>query len=197
MNWIKKIALVLAGLVVLAVLGLLAAGQRADANRLDVSVEIGRPAAEIWPWLIEPAKLTQWVSWLKRVRQISPGADGVGAREQWVMEDRNNGNAEMLIESVSTVYEPHRRLAARLSSQEAFTGDFRYELADAGGKTTVRALGVYQYQHWLAKLLEPLITPEARKKLVGDLAALKRLVETTSPSSSSSSPAPGPSKPSR
>ena len=37
--------------------------------------------------------------------------------------------------------------------------------------------GVFQYQHWLAKLLEPIISRSARQKLDEDLARLKQLAQ--------------------
>jgi carbon monoxide dehydrogenase subunit G len=173
--------LAVVAVLALAVLGLLAAGQRSAAGQVDISVQIDRPAAAIWPWLNEPDKVKQWVSWTKEVRNIDPGTNGVGARDIWVMEDRNNNSALMETEAFSTVYEPYRRMAARLRSKDAFEGEVAYELTEANGRTTVRMLGRYQYLHWLAKLFEPLITPAARDKAIGDFATLKRLVEAARP----------------
>jgi len=198
MNWLKKIAVALLALVSLTVLALLLARQRPSAGLMEITIEINRPAAQIWPWLNEPDKIKQWVSWTKEIRPVHPGKDGVGARDVWVMEDRNNNNALMETEALSTVYQPYRRLAAQLHSKDAFRGEITYDLTEQNGKTTLRSVGHYQYLHWLANLLEPLITPEARKKGVSDLATLKRLVEAAPTSAPSSSlPAPDPSTPSR
>lgn len=181
MNWMIKLLLLVLALAVVAVLGLLAAGLRGEAGQVDVTVEIGRPAAIVFPWLHEGDKVKQWVSWLKEVRPLTPVKNGVGTREIWVMQDANNGNTPMEIVSEGTLYDPPRRMAAKLTARDAFTGGVTYELTESGGRTTLRYRGSFEYQHWFARLLEPLITPEARKKLVGDLATLKRLVEAAAP----------------
>jgi hypothetical protein len=38
-------------------------------------------------------------------------------------------------------------------------------------------MGRYRYAVWLARLMEPVITPSARKKMVTDVAKLKSLIE--------------------
>jgi hypothetical protein len=195
MTWLKRIAIALAALAAVAILALLLARLRPSAGTVDVAIDIARPAVQIWPWLNEPGKIKQWVSWTKEVRNLDPGRNGVGARDLWVTEDRNNGNALMETEAISTAYEPHRRMAANLQSTGVFAGEVTYELRESGGQTTLRMIGRYQYLQWFANLLEPLITPAARDKTVADLATLKRLVEATSASASVSSPAPDPSKP--
>ena len=176
MNWIKKLLWAVAVLVTVAVLVLLGAGMRSSAGEMDVAVDLNRPAAVVFPWLAEGDKLKQWVSWLKDVRTVAPGQNGVGVKQVWVMEDRNNNNAPMEILSESTVYDPPRRLAAKLSVKDSFSGVASYELTEQGGRTTVRSRGRFAYHEWFARLLEPVITPAANKKQAGDFATLKRLV---------------------
>jgi len=177
MKWWQKLSLALVALVVLAVVALLAMGQRTGAGVVAASVSIRRPAAQVFPWLVDAEKNKQWVSWLREIRVISPGVNGVGAKEVWVMADQNNGGAPMEIASESTVYEPPRRLGARLHAADLFDGEVSYELVETNGDTEVRSHGRYHYHHWFARLLEPVITPEARKKFVADLATLKEKVE--------------------
>jgi len=38
-------------------------------------------------------------------------------------------------------------------------------------------VGVARYKIWLARLMEPVVTPAAQKQLTQNLATLKRLVE--------------------
>jgi len=94
------------------------------------------------------------------------------------MEDRNNNNQRMDIEAQVTRFEPDRLLAAHLAVPAAFTGDVSYEQQPVDGKRTRLVYrGNFKYEHWLAKLLEPLISRSARQKLEGDLARLKQHAE--------------------
>jgi hypothetical protein len=38
--------------------------------------------------------------------------------------------------------------------------------------------GLFQFSQWFANLMEPVITPQAEKKMAADLARLKALVES-------------------
>ena len=48
----------------------------------------------------------------------------------------------------------------------------------------MESTGEYRYTMWMAKLMEPLITPSAQKKEDADLARLKTLVEAETPRAS-------------
>jgi len=122
--------------------------------------------------LTEPEKLKAWVGWLVEVRRE-------GDREIWVVEDRNNGNARMEIVAYDMREEPGR-LFAKLKVDGSFHGWNEYRLTDLGGRTRLEMSGEYEYEHWFAKLLEPIITREATKKQDEDLARLKGLVEAKS-----------------
>ena len=67
-------------------------GGRGEA-RLVASVEIARPAESCS--LDHRARgFKSWVGWLVEIRSLTP-ARGVGSRDVWVMEDRNNNNQRM------------------------------------------------------------------------------------------------------
>lgn len=173
MSAFKWVVSIVGGFLVLTIAGLLAFGLRPSARRVQGSVEINRPIAEIWPWMTEGEKLKQWISWLLEVRQHS------ATRATWVMEDRNNNNQRMEIEGEITELHPPSYSKARLSATGAFTGTSEYRLTDLGGnRTKVEQAGEYYFEHWLAKLMEPLITPQANRKLEADLATLKQKVES-------------------
>jgi uncharacterized protein YndB with AHSA1/START domain len=44
------------------------------------SVEIARPAAEVYAYMVDPAHLTEWQEGLVSVRQQGEASVGVGAR---------------------------------------------------------------------------------------------------------------------
>jgi len=176
----KRLGIVLgiaAGLVVLAALVLLVLGQRADAGLLKGTVEIARRPEDLFPWVNDPEKIKLWVGGLVEVRSETPGPRAVGTREVWVMDDPNLGR-RIEVTGEITALEPDKLVSARISMPGAFEGESTATLTDAGpGLTRVDQVGRFTYTSWLARLLEPIVTSQARKKLVADLARLKEQSE--------------------
>jgi hypothetical protein len=190
MKWVGIILGSIVGLVVLAVIALLIAGRREGAGKYDTSVDIQRPAAEVWPWITEPERQKRWVSWLVEARDLTPPPHKVGSRKLWVMVDPNMNNQRIEINSEVTSLAMERELTVRLSSQNMFSGRATYTLTNLpGGGTRLRNEGEYHYDFWIARLMEPLVAPQARKKMKSDMAQLKRLVEVAAQSQANVSPA--------
>ena len=178
MKWLIRIVGAFGGLLIIAVVILLALGARTDANRLQASVTIRRGPDAVWPYLYEPEKLKSWVTWLKKVESDREGPPAVGAHAVWVMEDMNNGGAIMRINSEVEAVEPNRRLAVKLSAAEGFDGTAVYSLTDlGGGATRLECDSRYTFHNAFAKLLSPLIFPSARKKMLGDMDRLRASLE--------------------
>jgi uncharacterized protein YndB with AHSA1/START domain len=179
MKWILWIGGGLIGVIALACVVLLVLGHRENAGRTIVSADINTSPAQLWQWIDEPGKLKQWVSWVTEVRipNGSPAA-GAGAKRVIVMKDENNGGTPMEIQGVYTKYQPSTEMDLALSTPGAFEGTEIYKLTDLGnGRTRFEVTGQYRYSMWMAQLFEPLITPAAQKKMDGDVARLKSLVE--------------------
>lgn len=175
MIWLTRIAAVLGGLIALSVLTLLVLGQFESWRRLEASIEIARPPVQVWPFLYEEAKLKQWVTWLVEAK---PSAEPTpGARGRWTMRDENNGGALMNIDSVVTAVEPARRLAVDLDVTGTFTGQGEYELQPVANGTRVITRQRYTFNHWFPRLMMPLVTVAAGRKLRSDLALMKKAVE--------------------
>jgi hypothetical protein len=105
---------------------------------------------------------------------------GVGASRVLVMKDANNGGMLMQIVSKYSEYAPPSRMTVVVSdTQGLFTGGETYLLTDLGnGRTRLEVRGHFHYSQWFANFMEPLITPQAEKKMAMDMAHLKRLAET-------------------
>jgi carbon monoxide dehydrogenase subunit G len=177
MKWVLRISGVFVALLVVAIAALFALGHRANAGQIHVSAELKASPEQLWPWLNESDKVKQWISWLVEVRQDRP-ATGVGTKQIWVMQDSNNGGKPMEIDGTFTEYLPPTRQTVQVSSAGTFDGQETYRVENLGaGKTRLDIDGSYHYSEWWAALLEPLITPAAEKKLRGDVARLKSLVE--------------------
>jgi uncharacterized protein YndB with AHSA1/START domain len=178
MKWLLYALVAVVGVVMLAVLVLLMLGGGRGDSRLQASIEISRPADVVFDWITEPARVQSWVGWLVEIQSLTPGDHTVGSREVWVMEDRNNNNQRMEIQSEIIRFEKDRTLATRVHTPGGFEGTVSYALEPIGAdRTRLQYLGDYRFEHWLAKLLEPVISRSAQQKLEEDLARLKQLAE--------------------
>jgi uncharacterized protein YndB with AHSA1/START domain len=177
MKWLLRIAVGFVALLLVVAAALFILGRRADAGRIHVISEINATPEQVWPWITEGAREKQWVSWLVEVRQDKTKT-GVGAREVWVMQDANNGGQREEMEAICTEYAPGSHLSADISSPGMFDGRQSMRVENLGnGRTRLEVDGRFHYSQWFAALMEPLITPAAEKKLVGDVAQLKSLIE--------------------
>jgi uncharacterized protein YndB with AHSA1/START domain len=178
MKCVLRVVAILVALPLLGAAVLLLMGHRSGAGHSHASIEIQASPERIWPWLEDSGRLKQWVSWLVDVRESPHGSQGVGGQRVWVMRDENNGGALMEIPFTYTEYAPPARMTARTYTAGLFQGWEAYRLTDLGnGRTRVDSDGQYEYLMWMARLMEPLITPQAEKKMRADLAQLKLAVE--------------------
>jgi uncharacterized protein YndB with AHSA1/START domain len=178
MRWLLYLLAAGIGLVVLAVVVLLALGARSSAGQFETSIEIDRPAPVVFSFLTQPERIKSWMGWLVEIRSLSPGDRGVGARDVWVMEDRNNNNQRMDIEVETTRLDSDRVLEATLTVPMGFTGRVSYELQPLDARRTrLTYRAWFKYEHWLARLMEPIISRSAAQKLEEDLLRLKQKAE--------------------
>ena len=179
MKWLLYGLASIAGVVMLAILVLLMLGGGRGESRLQATVEIARPAAVVFDWITQPRRVQSWVGWLIEIQSLTPGDQAIGSREVWVMEDRNNNNQRMEIASEVIALDRNRTLSTRLNSPGGFEGTVTYSLEPIGAdRTRLQYLGDYKFEHWLARLLEPVISRSAQQKLEEDLARLKQLAES-------------------
>ncbi len=174
MGWARRVVLAFLATVLLLAAGLWAAGMRSGAGTNEIVVEINRPPSDVFPWLLEPEKLKQWIAGMTEMTQLTPGAVTVGTKSRDVVV---MGSESTVMNVEITALEPNRLLAARIDA-ELFTDAVRYELSGQNGKTRLAYSAVTSYKNWFAKLLEPIITSAAQKKLVQDTARLKALVQS-------------------
>ncbi|HEY6390756.1 MAG TPA: SRPBCC family protein [Bryobacteraceae bacterium] len=179
MKWLKWIGIVLAALLIPPIVTLFILSLRKDAGHLHGSIEIAASPQQLFPWLVEGAKLKQWVGWLVEVRVSDPANRGVGTSCVWVMKDANNGGRPMEIVAKTREYAPPSHLVLQISSEGQFTGDNVYELVDLGnGRTRLEVDSRFHFSNWFVSLMEPVVTPAARKKMIADEVRLKALVES-------------------
>ncbi len=178
MKWLKKVLKIILLLVVVGVLGLYLYGFRPGAGQNSATVEINRPSAQVWRYLTHDDLVKSWVSGLEVIRHETKELTGVGAR--LYLEERYEKELAKM-EMTITSFDPPRRMAFTIEglgdSSSGFTETGEYALVEQDGDTRLTLSAFSVYHGFLPRLFEPLITPAAQKKLEGDLARLKSLVE--------------------
>jgi uncharacterized protein YndB with AHSA1/START domain len=137
------------------------------------TVEIARPAAEIFPYLIEAEKRKLWVQGLEEATPLDDGELGVGSRFRDVIIDhgqRTTVNAEV------EEYEPSDSLAVRLEAR-GFESHVSYRLEELNGRTRVACSIDTKSTTVVARLAAPIVLRQAQKALRNSLATLKRMLE--------------------
>jgi uncharacterized protein YndB with AHSA1/START domain len=178
MKWIGRILGGLAAVAVLCIAGLWLAGLRPNHGRNSGTVEINRPAAQVWRYLTNDELTKRWVSGLDEIQHLTPGVSGAG--EKLRLRERYEGNVAEMEMTMGRVEAPQHMQFTIIGlgdPSNGFTEKGEYVLEERDGKTRVTLSGQTEYHGLLVRLMEPLITPAADKKLAGDLARLKVLVE--------------------
>jgi len=169
-----------AAFLLVAIIVLVAEGHRKDAGVVRLTADIDTTPELLWPWLDEGAPAKKWVEGLVEVRSDPAVPGPVGKTEVWVMQE--NGQ-KIEVSGTCTEYLRPSRLSAHLSVPGTFDGDQTYQLTDlGGGRTRLEVIGTFHYSGWLARLLEPFITHQAKNKLDADISRLARTVKAQSTS---------------
>jgi uncharacterized protein YndB with AHSA1/START domain len=142
-------------------------------NRMAASVEIERPAADVFPYLIEPDKRLRWVHGLVESTPFETGELGVGSRFRDVVVD--HGQRTTLDAEVER-YEPNDGLTARLEGK-GFVLRVDYDLEQLDGRTRVACTVESEFTMRIARLLAPVATRHGKRALETSLTRLKQLLE--------------------
>jgi uncharacterized protein YndB with AHSA1/START domain len=137
------------------------------------TVELPRPPAEVFPWLLEQDKVPQWTGHLRRYEQVGDGAIGTGTRVRQVLEV----SGRMIdVELEVTSYDPPHGAETRFSSNGIdLVNHYRLEVAGAGTRLT-QSIDANPTS-FTARMIVPLVQPRLEEKLTEDL---ERLRETLS-----------------
>ncbi len=146
--------------------------------RSEASIEIDRPAAEVFPWLVEPEKRLQWVTGLRSSESI----DETSYRE--VMEEhgqRFEGTARVLRE------DPPHALDVEMKGR-GFTARAESRLTEENGRTQLTSsfdltlAGVFRFAG-------AIVGRQAQRSLERSLARLKEVLEASGADDAEEEPA--------
>ncbi len=139
----------------------------------EYSVEIDRPAAQVFPHLVTSERRMRWMGALKESKQVTDGQPGQGTRFEDVFEDHGQ---RFEIASEIVEYSPPDTLKLELEGS-AFESVVTQTLAESDGKTTLTTKIDTEYHSALARLMSGVVTGHAQKQLEEDLERLKQQLE--------------------
>jgi uncharacterized membrane protein len=141
------------------------------------SVEIRRPASEVFDYLAHGENMPRWMSIFEKVEPESSEPPHQGSKYRYKMSTR--GKAESTFEW--TEYQPARRLAWHGPPVSAGPGSLEpsgeYVLEEHDGATRV-TMRMHPKTTGLMSLLSPLMARSMRKEATGNMARLKQTLES-------------------
>jgi uncharacterized protein YndB with AHSA1/START domain len=177
MRWVRRILTALVALPLLAVMGLLLAGQRENAGRNVERLAIARPPAQVYRHLVDQKLLRKWTG-LVEVEILPPGELATGSRMRLVSEARGQRTT---MEAQVAGAEKGRLLVLGVrtaaGSPVGFSQRVEYRLEERAGDTRLAVTSDTHYEGVVARLFEPLITRAAQRQLEVTLERLRVQVE--------------------
>jgi carbon monoxide dehydrogenase subunit G len=137
--------------------------------RFSHSVEIPRPPAEVFPWLLEQDKVPVWTGSLESYERLDDGAMGRGSRVRQVLEVSGR---RIDVELEVTSYDPPKGAETRFSTNGIEVVN-AYELSGSGSGTTLTQSVDAKPSGLTARMLIPIIQPRLEEKLTQDLERLR------------------------
>jgi carbon monoxide dehydrogenase subunit G len=143
--------------------------------RFELSIDIDRPAHEVWEYLTEPEHVHERQGSAVSSHQLSDGPMGVGTKLE---DERRFLGRRARSEVEVTEYEPERLFTLHgLSGPVRFTVRHRLEQRDDGTELHVEAEA--DPGHGIGRLVGPMIERAAEHELRRDFQRLKERLEAS------------------
>jgi carbon monoxide dehydrogenase subunit G len=140
--------------------------------RCESTTTVARPPADVFPWLIEPDKVRQWMTGLEVYQPLDPGPIALGSRIR----------QELVVSGQHLKFELQvTRLDVPSAAELRFEGSgFRavneYSVTTNGGGAAVTWVISGDTTSFKAKLLAPMVQAKLEEKLDTDLVRLRALL---------------------
>jgi carbon monoxide dehydrogenase subunit G len=134
------------------------------------SVEIDRPPADVFPWLLEEERVPRWTGNLESYERLDgAGPLGRGSRVRQVLEVSGR---RIDVELEITRYDPPSGAETRFSTNGIEVVN-AYSLAPSGTGTRLTQSVDAKPSGFTARMLVPVIQPRLEEKLTQDLERLR------------------------
>ena len=142
--------------------------------RCESTTTVARPPADVFPWLIEPDKVRQWMTGLEVYQPLAPGPIGVGSR---IRQELVVSGQHLKFELHVTQLEPPSAAELRFEGS-GFKAVNEYTVTPEanGGGTAVTWVISGDTTSFKAKLLAPMVQAKLEEKLDTDLVRLRSLL---------------------
>ncbi len=140
--------------------------------RVELSIVINRPVADVFAYVTNPANSTKWQEGLVESRLVSSGPMGVGAQ---VVDVRKFLGRDMDSKLEVTAFEPNKKYA-----QKVISGPLPFEITqtfEATGTGTKIILVAQGEPGGFFKLAEGMVQKQLQTQLEGDGQRLKKALE--------------------
>jgi carbon monoxide dehydrogenase subunit G len=136
------------------------------------SIDVPKPPAEVFPWLLEQDKVPRWTSDLASYEQSGPLGQGAKVRQVLSM-----GGNHITLELEVTGYDPPRSAESRFSTNGVeVVNTYTVEPAGEGSRVTQELDA--KAASFTARILIPVVQGRLQKKLTDDLEKLREVLET-------------------
>jgi carbon monoxide dehydrogenase subunit G len=133
------------------------------------TVEIPRPPAEVFPWLLEEDKVPRWTGHLQRYERVDGGPLGPGSKVRQVL-DVSGRTIDVMLEV--TGYQPPSGAQTRFETNGIQVVS-SYALQAAGAGTRLTQSIEAKPRGLTARMLVPVVQPRLEQKLTEDLERLR------------------------
>jgi uncharacterized protein YndB with AHSA1/START domain len=133
------------------------------------TVEIARPPAEVFQWLLEADKVPRWTGHLQRYERLDDGPLGRGSHVRQVLEVSGR---TIDVELEVTAYEPPSGAQTRFSTNGIEVVN-SYALQAAGAGTRLTQSIEAKPSGLSARMLVPIVKPRLEEKVTEDLERLR------------------------
>ena len=136
------------------------------------TVNVPKPPAEVFPWLLEEDKVPQWTGRLQKYEVLGNGTLGAGTKIRQVL---TISGQPFDLEIEVTRHEPPGFAESRFSTNgmDVVT---TYALGESGGGTELTQTLEGKATSFKARLLVPVVQPKLEGKLTEDLERLRELL---------------------
>jgi len=146
--------------------------------KVEHSIVINKPVEQVWNFLTEFRNTPKWDIGVLETKQISEGPAGLGTTFQNIGPFLGRNSVR---EYKVTEYEPNKKVAVKLITQEKFIrqAEVSYTFNPAKNGTKLTFMGMIEFSGFF-KLIQPILLQRAKRDGQGDLFNLKRLIEAQS-----------------
>jgi carbon monoxide dehydrogenase subunit G len=140
--------------------------------RCESAVTVPKPAAEVFPWLLEPEMVPRWMTGLEAYEPLDPGPLRIGSR---IRQELSVSGQQLRFELRVAELDPPRRALLRFEGS-GFKAANEYSVREADGGARVTWVISGDTTSFKARLIAPMVQAKLQEKLDGDLARLRELL---------------------